>query len=147
MGKKKDIDRIDEFLSKQTGRKSKNFDKSVKYRAKHSYPTTSGFSKEYVDEYGLNYSVSYGKKSDMWYEEEKSERLNPEVTDTTLGKQYFFIKANKDIRESGAIPDIYSNRTLTDKKGNKILITVIGVNISPRRATGELFADNVKILN
>lgn len=143
MGKKKNIDRINEFLdtyaTKQTVRHSKDIDKSVKYRAKNSYPTVSKFEKEYTDEHGLHYSLSYGKKSDSWYEQEKSER-------GIEGNQYFFIKASKGVRESGGIPDIYEDRTLTDKNGNKIQITVSGVNISPNRATGELFAENVRPL-
>lgn len=158
MGKKRETipnkdtyDRIQNFLdtytTKNLRRKSKDIGKSIQYRAKNSYPTISEFTKEFVDQQGVQYSLSFGSKADKWYQDNGSERFsmdNDNVTD--FGQQYFFIKVPKKVREQASIPDIGSDRKLFDSNGNVVSITVSGVNLGNRRATGELFAESVRVL-
>ncbi len=147
MGKTKD--RVEEFLdtyiTKQTNRKPKNIDKAVEYRFKNPYPTSGKFSSDFKDEYGIEYSLSFGNKSDKWYEEERSERLDLSSSNIPR-RQYFYIKANKKTRELGMIPEPYSERTLIDKYGNKIVIMITEINIGERRATGEVFVNVINVV-
>lgn len=137
------------FSDSSKRRKSKTPEKTAEYYSKNIMPTYGEFERDFEDKKtNVEYAISYGEKSNEWYEYYNSFRFNFSLARKKKAKwddQLLFVRAKKDVRMEHGVPSIGDEVLASSDEGMFFSFKITGSFFeNNRRATGYVIASDFR---